>query len=335
MTSHLKNKKFANNKTNSSKEIKSLDKLADSFFISVLNDLEKQRKARRKRRKVFEEEIYQKWKKPIDLLEGLIDFCSYAGEKKRRGFNKGVFNNKHAALVRLHARSLLISNEIVTLVRSGYADGAHARWRSLFELEVIAGFLSEQEKWVSERYLKHETMRGYKQLRNYQEYCSRLGYEPFNEEELKHMQKNHDLMIEKYGKDFKYKAGWEWIPYEIVNNRTLQGLAKFVKVDHFIPYYDLSSNEIHGGPKGFNHMGLPKHRRNRILLTGPSIFGMADSLHSTAISLQRATTCLIKQEATASNVIEMKTIMKIVDEIGQSSLAVHRDLEPNNHKGYK
>jgi len=171
-------------------------------------------------------------------------------------------------------------------------------------------------------------MRGYKQLRNYQEYCSRLGYEPFNEEELEHMQKDHELMIEKHGKDFRYKAGWEWIPYEIVNNRTLQGLAKYVKVDHFIPYYDLSSNEIHGSPKGFYHMGLPKHRRKHILLTGPNIFGMADSIHSTAISLQRATTYLIKQKVTASNIIEMKIIMKIVDEIGQNSLIVHWDLEP-------
>jgi Family of unknown function (DUF5677) len=162
-----------------------------------------------------------------------------------------------------------------------------------------------------------------------------LGYEPFNEEEMKQMQENHGLMIEKYGKDFKYKDGWEWIPYAIVKDRTLQGLAKYVKVDHFMPYYDLSSNEIHGGPKGFHHMGLPKHLRNRTLLTGPSIFGMADSLHSTAISLQRATIYLIKQKATASNIIEMKVIMKIVDKIGQSSLIVHQDLEPNNHRGNK
>jgi hypothetical protein len=187
--------------------------------------------------------------------------------------------------------------------------------------------LSEQEDWVSERYLKHETMRGYKQMRNYQEYCSRLGYKQYNDEEVKNMQKKHELLIEKYGKDFKYQSGWEWIPYEIIKDRTLRGLARYSKVDHFIPFYDLASNEIHGGPKGFYHMGLPEHHRNRILLTGPSTFGMADSLHSTAISLQRATTYLINQTPTLSNIIEMKVIMKIVDKVGESSLTVHQNLE--------
>jgi hypothetical protein len=331
MNSNSENTKSANNRNNSSEDIESLDKHAGDIFILLLKSLEKRVKARSKRREEFEKKIYREWKKPVDLLEGLIDFCLYIGEKKKNELNRdGVFNNKHAALVKIHARSLLISNEIVTLVRGGYADGAHARWRSLFELEVIAGFLSEQKVWVSERYLKHETMRGYEQLRNYQEYCSRLGYDPFSEAETKQMQRERDLLMEKYGKDYKYKAGWGWIPCEVVKDRTIQGLARYVKVDHFLPYYDLSSNEIHGGPKGFYHMGLPKHLRTCTMLAGPSIFGMADSIHSTAISLQRATTYLIKQKAAASNIIEMKTLMKIVDNIGQSSLTVHRNLEPND-----
>jgi hypothetical protein len=43
------------------------------------------------------------------------------GNKKRKQLSgKGVFNIKHAALVRLHARSLLKANEVITLVRGGY-----------------------------------------------------------------------------------------------------------------------------------------------------------------------------------------------------------------------
>jgi hypothetical protein len=95
------------NDRNNSSEDQALDKLAESFFSSALNKLEKRIKTRRKRRKVFEAKIYQKWKKPVDLLEGLIDFCLYLGEKKKKELTrKGVFNSKHAALVKLHARSL-------------------------------------------------------------------------------------------------------------------------------------------------------------------------------------------------------------------------------------
>jgi hypothetical protein len=102
-----------------SETLKDLDKHAGSFFTSVLNEFEKHAKTRKKSRKVFEEEIYRKWKKPIDLLEGLIDFCIYVGSKKKKELNgKGVFDNKYTAPVKLHSRSLLISNEIISLVRS-------------------------------------------------------------------------------------------------------------------------------------------------------------------------------------------------------------------------
>jgi hypothetical protein len=57
---------------------------------------------------------------------------------------------------------------------------------------------------------------------------------------------------------------------------------------------------------------------------------MADSLHSTAISLQRATLHLIKQEANSSNIIEMNAMEKIVDRIGQTSLDIYQDLEQND-----
>lgn len=57
---------------------------------------------------------------------------------------------------------------------------------------------------------------------------------------------------------------------------------------------------------------------------------MTDSLHSNAISLQRATLYQIKQEANSSNIIEMKVMEKIVEKIGQSSLEIHQDLEKND-----
>jgi hypothetical protein len=40
---------------------------------------------------------------------------------------------------------------------------------------------------------------------------------------------------------------------------------------------------------------------------------MTDSLHSNAISLQRAALYQIKQEANSSNIIEMKVMEKIVE----------------------
>jgi len=304
-----------------------LETYAKSCLNELKNRLDEQLVAKRNQQK-------QRWKRPIDLLEVLIDFSlGIAIEKKKELNEKGEFNFKYAALVKIHARSLLISNEILLLLKGGYPDGGYARWRSLYELEVISCFLDMQDEYVSERYLKHEIMREYKKMFNYQKYHSKIGYESYTEEELKQMKKNHDQMIDKYGQEFEYGYGWEWIPDSIIKgrNRNLTKLAEYVGIDHFRPYYDVSSDKVHGGSKGFNHMGLPKDRRDSILLAGPSMYGMADPLHGSAISLQRTTLYLIKQEANPSNIIEMKMMEKIVNDIGQSSLEIHQELEKNGH----
>lgn len=42
--------------------------------------------------------------------------------------------------------------EILTLVKNGLADGAFARWRSLFELSVISNFISSNSEEVAKAY---------------------------------------------------------------------------------------------------------------------------------------------------------------------------------------
>ena len=44
-----------------------------------------------------------------------------------------------------------MSRAILALLRSGFADDAHARWRSLHELAVVSGFISEYGEDVAEK----------------------------------------------------------------------------------------------------------------------------------------------------------------------------------------
>lgn len=71
----------------------------------------------------------------------VIKISLEAGEKKKTKL-KNVVNDenffKHDALIQMHARALQISNEILVLLKSGYADGAYSRWRTLHELTVLS-----------------------------------------------------------------------------------------------------------------------------------------------------------------------------------------------------
>ena len=70
-----------------------------------------------------------------------------SGDLFNESFGK---NNDQVFFVlwRLHARSCQITMEILALLKSGFADGAHARWRTLHEIAVTALFIKQQGIWV-------------------------------------------------------------------------------------------------------------------------------------------------------------------------------------------
>lgn len=52
-------------------------------------------------------------------------------------------NNTFLAMLHIHGRALQEFLEIITLMKNGFADGAYARWRSMYELSIIASFITE------------------------------------------------------------------------------------------------------------------------------------------------------------------------------------------------
>ncbi|NJM53745.1 MAG: hypothetical protein HC846_10380 [Blastocatellia bacterium] len=74
-------------------------------------------------------------------------------------------------LLSLYARACLVSSEILVLLKAGFPDGSHARWRTLHEIAVVAMFIEKHGKEVAERYLLHEYVEDYKGAMQHQKYC--------------------------------------------------------------------------------------------------------------------------------------------------------------------
>ena len=111
-------------------------------------------------------------------------------------------------------------------MKSGYPDGANARWRTLYELSVVSSFLSKRDNGVSERYLDYDSVIRCKAARYYQEYCKKLGDLPFKEEEIEEIKNEKQRLCEqKYDKEFCRDGGW--IPDDI-KNRKIPGLANML-----------------------------------------------------------------------------------------------------------
>lgn len=310
--------------------------LSDNVIANLKKDAEKMLKEQREYEKGFEARLYNRWKVPIDLMESLIRISMESGSKKweKLANSSKTGQAKASALIQIHARALSISNEILSLIKSGYADGANARWRSLLELGVIAFFLKDNTDDIAQRYLDNVIIRKYKESRDYQEYHKRLGEEPLEDQDLVLLKNQKDSLIKKYGEDFD-KKDYNWIPYSVLRDRNFRGLIKHVKLDHFLPYYNFSTNSIHGSSRGFHRLGLTNKTQEKILLAGASDYGHADPLQNTALLLSHVTMCLLLLESDFESMLNVQIMNRYFKEIGETASKIQKEIEKEEEEMLK
>ena len=197
------------------KFLESIPDLLDDISLVVKKTLDKNSskmlKEHRHIRKYFEKRHNRLWKKGLDLLETFIVISYEAGEDFNNSFREEAAKNNDFVfdtLTRLHARSVQVAYEVLSLLRSGFADGAHARWRTIHEISVVGLFINKYGQDVAERYLLHEVIESYKAMNQYQKYCARLGQQPYAVDELNSIKSTRDKLVDKYGKDYCVQYGW-------------------------------------------------------------------------------------------------------------------------------
>ena len=279
----------------------------------------------------FENRLYNRWKIPLDLLECLIHVTLKSGQKKRTKLSKindAESNSKADALFQIHARALQISNEIVVLLKSGYPDGANARWRTLHELAVISFFLSKNSNVVSKRYLEHQSVKRYKEARDYNANCKKLGDTAISRRELNSLKREKESLCSQYADDFEKDFGW--IPSSLLPQRHFRALEDSVKLGKLHPYYNLACDSVHGGSKGFYRLGLKLEQQEKLLLAGPSNYGLVDPIQNTAISLSQITVCLLALQPDFEDIVTMRVTYRYVEDIKLEAVKVHEAIDKEN-----
>lgn len=86
----------------------------------------------------------------IIALEAGSETNAYASTLAIEQYKNIMF--RYCVLGELYARACQQYLEIIYLVKGGFADGAYARWRSLFELSVISEFIRNNDEDVAKAY---------------------------------------------------------------------------------------------------------------------------------------------------------------------------------------
>ncbi|GAP75815.1 hypothetical protein W04_2354 [Pseudoalteromonas sp. SW0106-04] len=270
----------------------------------------------------FVERNIDRWMEGFNLLELLIEVSTEAGSEFNSRYRPEAVKEKNITfdtIVRLHAKGCLISKEIMTLFANGFADGAHARWRALHELNVTAMFLSKFGTEATMRYLEHEFVEAYKGACQLNKYEPRINAKGFSDKEINDFKKDYDRVVKKYGNEFKNPYGWA-ASFVNSNRPNFSTLEEVVGLDHWRPYYKWSSQTIHANVKTIkNSLGTVECKED-ILQVGPSNSGMAEPAHSTAITLSQLTCTLLSLAPNIDDMVCTKIVLSLVDEIGDAFL---------------
>ena len=303
----------------------------ESSAAIFLEQIKKDSKAglRRQRRKRlgFESRLAKHWEQPLHLLELTIEIAQEVGTGVGDQVVSGevsVDEHTFKALWAIHARACQTSRAILALLRSGFADDAHARWRSLHELAVVSNFIVEHGEAVAERYLLHDVVQQRKLARAYKEHENRARLEPLTQAEIDALEERCKVLLARFGKEFDEEYGWA--SSALGNKRpSLAEIERAVHLDHLRPYYRMASNNVHANSHGafYKLGGFP--RDSDILLAGPSNMGLADPGHGVALSLYQITAALVSTAPTLDSLTELAVLNLLQEETGAAFLQAQKD----------
>ena len=245
----------------------------------------------------FEQRLFDRWGGAFDLYELSLYLAQQCGERFCTACRPQCKDFKFEALARLHAGACRVAGEILTLLKSGYPSGAHARWRTLHEIAVIALFISQESNEVAERYHNHKFVKSYEDAVDQRKFAARLKQEAISDEEFTQIEADYQRMLGRYGESFRAPFGWARAALTLRDPSfsgriKIENIQEVITVDHWKPYYRMASHAVHPSATFLRfNLGMPPD--SPIFLAGPSNAGLSEAGQGALLSLSLATAAFL------------------------------------------
>ena len=246
----------------------------------------------------FEQRLYRKWSDALAWLDVFMmhvhaEAMAFSARQSQRAASEK--DETFFVLRQLHARACRVTSEVAALLRSGHAEGAMARWRTLHEIAVTAEFIAKHGDDMARRYQEHVIARKPAAMSEYDTHAHWFKGTPFSAADHASAREARAALVARYGEEYGEAYGWAAsVVWRTRKNGTriaptLADIEESVDMSHHRPWYRLASEGQHAGPKplGFTlplSEGLPN-----LLLTGASDVGLYDPGTHAAASLLLAT----------------------------------------------
>lgn len=221
------------------------------------------------------------------------------------------------AILWVHGRAVLTTDEILTLAEHGFASGALARWRTLHELEVVAFLLKNGDDELGAAYLEHERVQAGDLARSVlEESAGSLDSE--YAQDLEESVKAADQVLAQRGSTFRKPLAWAAQVLPQGKQPSFKNLEAAADAGHMRRSYEDASDFVHAGGLG---TGLAMTSGTDRLYPGPSGSGIepvvagaietlanvTDSLRWTAYEVVEPTEAALIADALHSYVLDVQT----------------------------
>lgn len=255
---------------------KLIEQASDDSVETIENLMLEQVSEERVHVDIFLEKQSQKWKKAFAASD-MLYICILESAELYNGYVCDLYSQNYLfyALRYIHGRALQVYLEILCLNKNGFADGAYARWRSLYELSVTAAFIKKFGEEVAKAFIQSSNT-------------------------------NDRYEWARRAKCFK---NWhhEYIYFSDIQNRCGLATKEWKNEYHFV------NQLVHASPQGTMYrLGADMSKG---LLVGRSDSGMAISAVHSAISLVQITDNFFTVYPHGDSILAIKTFHKWVEKI--------------------
>ncbi len=269
----------------------------------------------------FKHRNFQRWELGFQKLEMLRQISIEAGVEFQKQFltiPEYVNDPLLGVLMRQHANACRITGEIILLLRGGYADGALARWRTLFEISVTCLVLHKHGNEAANDYILHGKREAFRGMEEYQKTAQEMNRESYSEDQiLKMFQLKDQLDQEK-----SYHWAQKYTGYG-----KLEKLREYVGLGKWSHDYMWASRNVHAYYSEMLSLQAMSEAKQDFLLVGQSNSGMVEPASMTAITLMQITTTFIAAHINEENNLDytnstlfMMIMQQYADAVGESFL---------------
>lgn len=208
----------------------------------------------------------------IIALEAGSEINTYVSDLPKEQTKDKMF--RYCVLGELYARACQQYLEIIYLIKGGFADGAYARWRSLFELSVISEFIRNNDEAVAKAY---------------------------------HSASFKDDARYGWAGDAPCFSRWK-NPDKITFDKIKEQCS--MSTDAWTNQYKLANKVVHATPQGtFDRLGVPSGPR-KVTPVGHSDYGLVPPAVNAAISLSMIAADYFGFVSSGDSIVYMRILTK-------------------------